>query len=54
MAVKVKNGASETTIVDATKDALGLMDFVVAYEYDGDIIDVVIYRPYDFGKYFVD
>ncbi|MBQ7109326.1 MAG: S-layer homology domain-containing protein [Clostridia bacterium] len=53
-AVKVKNGASETTIVDATKDALGLMDFVVAYEYDGDIIDVVIYRPYDFGKYFVE
>jgi len=50
LAVKTKTA----TLVAAGSDALGLMDFVVAYEYDGDIIDVVIYRPYDFGKYFVE
>lgn len=37
--------------VDAKTPALGMMDFVVAYEYDGDILDVVIYKAYDFGRY---
>lgn len=50
MVVKTKTA----TLAGAATDALGMMDFVVAYEYDGDIIDVVIYRPYDFGKYFVE
>ena len=50
MVVKTKTA----TLAGAGTDALGMMDFVVAYEYDGDIIDVVIYRPYDFGKYFVE
>lgn len=30
--------------------AYGLFDFVVAVEYDGDVLDVVVYKAYDFGK----
>lgn len=37
--------------VAAGEDAYGMMDFVAAFEYDGDILDVVIYRAYDFGKF---
>jgi len=42
------------TLVEAGEDALGMMDFVAAYEYDGDITDIVIYKPYDFGIYYVE
>ncbi len=49
-------GSNKTTItVDGTADAvkateqgLGLMDYAFAVEYDGDILDVVIYKAYDF------
>lgn len=52
----VLNGSNKTTItVDGTADAvkateqgLGLMDYAFAVEYDGDILDVVIYKAYDF------
>ena len=47
----VKKGTS-TDLVAAGDKALGMMDFVVAiYNNDGDVVDVVIYKPYDFGKY---
>lgn len=53
----VENGSKitidGTEVVAAKTPALGMMDFVVAYEYDGDILDVVIYKAYDFGKYTV-
>ncbi len=38
-------------LVDGNKFALGMMDYVAAVEYDGDILDVVIYKAPDFGKY---
>ena len=42
----------KTEVVAAGKQALGLMDFAVAiYNNDGDVVDVVIYKPYDFGKW---
>ena len=34
--------------VKATEQGLGLMDYAFAVEYDGDILDVVIYKAYDF------
>lgn len=48
-AVSLRNGGSQ--LVAANKQALGMLDYVVAVEYDGDIIDVVIYKAYDFGRY---
>ena len=39
-----------TTLADNGAEALGLLDFVAAYEYDGDVLDVVIYKAYDFGR----
>ncbi len=35
--------------IAAGVDALGMMDFVVAYEYDDEITDVIIIKAYDFG-----
>ncbi len=37
--------------VPAEEQALGLIDFVAAVEYDGDVTDIVIYKTYDLGKY---
>ncbi len=39
-----------TTDVAANEAPLGAMDYVVAFSYDDDVIDVVIYKAYDFGK----
>lgn len=48
----VKKDTAKTVLVNAGDKALGMMDFVVAiYNNDGDVVDVVIYKPYDFGKY---
>ena len=47
-AITVKN-SSNTVAEDEA--ALGMMDFVAAVEYDGDVLDVVIYKAYDFGRY---
>lgn len=45
-------GDKKTTLVEAGEQALGLMDFVVAvYNNDDDVVDVIIYKPYDFGKW---
>ncbi len=52
----VLDGSNKTTItvdgaaeaVKATEQGLGLMDYAFAVEYDGDILDVVIYKAYDF------
>lgn len=41
----------KTVLVPAGEFALGMMDYVAAVEYDGDILDVVIYKAPDFGKY---
>lgn len=38
-------------LVSAGKDALGMMDFVLAITYDDDVQDVIIYKANDFGKY---
>lgn len=46
-AIKDKSGA---TLANSGAEALGLLDFVAAYEYDGDVLDVVIYKAYDFGR----
>ncbi len=35
--------------IAAGVDALGMMDFVAAFEYDDEITDVVIIKAYDFG-----
>ena len=40
-----KNG---TVDVAADRDALGMLDYVVAYTYDDDAVDVVIYKAYEF------
>ena len=42
-----------TTVLAADNYVEGLLDFVAAFEYDGDVIDIVIYKPYDFGVYYV-
>ena len=39
---------SKANAVSATQQGLGLMDYAFAVEYDGDILDVVIYKAYDF------
>ena len=52
----VLGGSNKTTItvdgnagvVAADNQGLGLMDYAFAVEYDGDILDVVIYKAYDF------
>ena len=52
----VLDGSNKTTITVNGKDGvvsdkqqgLGLMDYAFAVEYDGDILDVVIYKAYDF------
>ena len=41
-------------LVEVNHKALGLMDYAVGVEYDGDIIDVVIYKAFDFGSYTID
>ena len=46
-AITDKSGA---TLANNGAEALGLLDFVAAYEYDGDVLDVVIYKAYDFGR----
>lgn len=50
-AKKVVSKTDGSTLVNAGEYALGMMDYVVGVEYDGDILDVVIYKAYDFGKY---
>ncbi len=40
----------EDATVDNLEAALGAMDYIVAFSYDEDVIDVVIYKAYDFGK----
>lgn len=45
-------GDKSNVLVAKDEQALGLMDFVVAvYNNDDDVVDVVIYKPYDFGKW---
>ena len=47
-----KRGTNTNPLVDKDEQALGMMDYAVAVENnDGDVIDVVIYKAYDFGKY---
>lgn len=49
--VKVTKGTSDVTVTPANT-AYGLMDFVIyATNADDDVIDVVIYKAYDFGKW---
>ena len=40
----------EGKLADNGAEALGLLDFATAYQYDGDVLDVVIYKAYDFGR----
>lgn len=52
----VKKGTDGTatgdTLVPAGSQALGMMDYAVAVmNSDGDVIDVIIYKACDFGKY---
>lgn len=45
-------GDKSNVLVAKDEQALGLMDFAVAvYNNDDDVVDVVIYKPYDFGKW---
>ena len=46
---KITNSDGE--IVGTSDSVVGLLDYVVAFEYDNDVIDVVIYKPADFGVY---
>lgn len=39
--------------VAAGTTALGMLDYAAGIEYEGDILDVVIYKAYDFGKYVI-
>lgn len=49
--VKVTKGTSDVTVTPANT-AYGLMDFVIyATNADDDVVDVVIYKAYDFGKW---
>lgn len=57
----LRDGTPEITVtgsgktgVAAGEKALGLMDYAVGVEYDGDIIDVVIYKAFDFDWKFAD
>lgn len=47
--INLTNKDNEALASDGAK-ALGLLDFVAAYEYDKDVLDVVIYKAYDFGR----
>ena len=47
----VSRSDADDVWVAADEDALGMMDFVLAISYDGDVQDVVIYKANDFGKY---
>lgn len=54
-AIEDSNDRDEITVtspsndkIEKTEQALGLMDYVFAVEYDGDVLDVVIYKAYDF------
>ncbi len=38
------------TVVENDEFALGMMDYVYAVEYD-DVVDVVVYKAYDFGRF---
>lgn len=38
-------------LVEAGEAPLGMLDYVAAVEYDGDVLDVVIYKAYDFGRW---
>lgn len=52
-----KNKNDTTNLVGQKVQALGMMDFAAAvYNTDGDVVDVVIYKAYDFnnGKYTID
>ena len=43
-----------TTIVGTTDSVVGLLDYVAGFKNaDGEVIDIVIYKPYDFGIYSV-
>ena len=42
------------TDVEAGKTPLGMLDYAAAVAYDGDVLDVVIYKAYDFGRYSID
>lgn len=43
---------STDKIVDTTDQALGMMDYAVAVKNsEGDVVDVIIYKACDFGKY---
>ena len=54
-AIKVTKNGVTTTIVAANKSEIGLLDYAVSFvNADGDVIDVVIYKPADFGSYYVD
>lgn len=44
--------SKDGSVIYATNGAtaIGMYDYVAAYEYDKDVLDVVIYKTYDFGK----
>lgn len=41
------------TSVAAGELPLGMFDYVAAVAYEGDVLDVVIYKAYDFGRYYL-
>ncbi len=49
--VKLRAFEGGDVLVAADEEPLGMLDYAVAYEYDGDVLDIVIYKAYDFGKY---
>lgn len=40
-------------LVQEGEQALGMLDYAVIYECDGDVKDVIIYKSHDFGKYII-
>lgn len=49
----VNKKADDSELVADDELALGMLDFVAAVEYDGDVLDIVIYKAYNFGRYYV-
>ena len=47
----VVSKTSKDVMVKAGDMPLGMLDYVAAVEYDGDVLDVVIYKAYDFGRW---
>ncbi len=41
-------------MVKAGEQALGMLDYAIAYEYDGEIKDFIIYKAHNFGRYYIE